>query len=547
MTHPNPSTALARVVVDELANRGVKLVVIAPGSRSGALAIAAAGHPDIETRVVVDERSAAFHALGAARASSSPTAVLSTSGSAPAHFFPAVVEADMSGVPLVVVSADRPEELQGVGANQTIDQTNLFGAKVRDFVGIEAPDASVDRNLEWRHAVARVISAASGRRPGPAHLNVRFREPTVPVTDDGRTRGVEYPFATPRIADLRIPVPDDAEDIDLPMHLSGNGLIIAGDGEYDRPALATRAAELGWPLLATALSGLRGEHVISTYHHLLAKGVPADLCPETVVAVGSIGPSERLETLVSAATRRVRIDRWGRVIDPRRNATEVVAGDVNVLLAQVTSASDGSWVHHWARVDEDCRARMDRLIMTGSDMSGAAVVGALNTVDWGCLVAASSLPIREVDAHLTRSGPVFANRGASGIDGFVSTALGVAAARERALALAGDLSLLHDSNGFLNDAAIDLTVVVIDNGGGGLFDSLPQARHAPDYERLFVTPPDRDLEILADFHGLRYQEVTGIDALSRAVNEALGREGVDLIRVPVDRAFDLDLRNQLDR
>jgi 2-succinyl-5-enolpyruvyl-6-hydroxy-3-cyclohexene-1-carboxylate synthase len=534
------------VVVDELANRGVKLIVIAPGSRSGALAIAAAGHPDIETRVVIDERSAAFHALGSALASKSPVAVLSTSGSAPAHFFPAVVEADMSGVPLIAVSADRPEEMQGVGANQTIDQTALFGTKVRDYVGIEAPDASVDRNLEWRHSVARLVSATIGARPGPAHLNVRFREPTVPVTDDGRIHGDEYPFATPRLPNMQMAVPNEAEGIDLPQLAPERGLIIAGDGEYDRQALAARAAELRWPILVTALSGLRGNSGISTYHHLLSDGVPGDLRPETVVAVGSIGPSERLETLVAAATRRVRIDRWGRVIDPKRNATEILVGDVNALLARVARGSGPSWMQRWARADEDCRARMDRIIVDADGMSGAAVAKALNEIEWGCLVVASSLPIREVDAHLTRPGPVLGNRGASGIDGFVSTALGVAAEFERTIALAGDLSLLHDSNGFLNDAAIDLTAVVIDNDGGGLFDSLPQARHAPDYERLFVTPPDRDLQILANFHGLRYQEVADTAALSRTANEALGREGIDLIRVPVDRALDVNLRNQLD-
>lgn len=546
MIHPNPSTALARVVIDEMASRGVKLVIIAPGSRSAALAIAAAGHPDIETRVVLDERSAAFHALGAARASRSPTAVLSTSGSAPTHFFPAIVEADMSGVPLLAVSADRPEESQDVGANQTIDQTNLFGTKVRDYIGIEAPDASVDRNLEWRHAVARLVSAATGRPPGPAHLNVRFREPTVPVTDDGRTQGVEYPFATPRMRDAQVPAAHDADHVELPTLASGKGLIIAGDGEYDRQALAAHAAKLGWPVLATALSGLRGRSGVSTYHHLLAKGVPDDLRPETTVAVGSIGPSDRLENLVSMAKRRVRIDRWGRVIDPRRSATEVIAGDVNALLARVTGTADPSWMERWSRADDDCRARMDRVIAASDVMSGAAVVSTLNEVDWGCLVVASSLPIREVDAHLTRNGQVIANRGASGIDGFVSTALGVAAECERTVALAGDISLLHDSNGFINDTEFDLTTVVIDNGGGGLFDSLPQARHAPDYERLFVTPPGRDLEILAKFHGLQYQQVTDVAALSRAIEEGLAREGIDLICVRVDRAFDVELRNQLD-
>jgi 2-succinyl-5-enolpyruvyl-6-hydroxy-3-cyclohexene-1-carboxylate synthase len=179
-------------------------------------------------------------------------------------------------------------------------------------------------------------------------------------------------------------------------------------------------------------------------------------------------------------------------------------------------------------------------------MSGAGVVAAMNRVEWGSLVAASSLPIREVDAHLTRQGRVYANRGASGIDGFVSTALGVAAEIERTLALTGDLSLLHDSNGFINDAAIDLTLIVIDNGGGGLFDSLPQARHSPQFERLFVTPPHRSLSDLARLHHLRYHEAAGPGSLVEVASEALSQGGLDLIHVPVDRAFDLDMRRQLD-
>jgi 2-succinyl-5-enolpyruvyl-6-hydroxy-3-cyclohexene-1-carboxylate synthase len=546
LTHPNPSTALARVVVDELANQGVRVVVIAPGSRSAALAIAAAEHPDIETRVFIDERSAAFHALGSALASGSPAAVLSTSGSAPAHFLPAIVEADMSCVPLIALTADRPAELQGVGANQTIDQQHLFGSKVRDYAGIEAPDASTDRNRAWRQVVASLVASAAHGHPGPVHLNVRFREPSVPVTDDGRTSGVSYPFPTPRLADERSSVVARPETREIPNLDTAKGIIIAGDGAYDRDALVHRARDLGWPLLATALSGLRGNDVVSTYHHLLAQGVPDELCPEAVIAVGAIGPSPRLENLVAAAPRRVRIDSWGRTIDPERNATDVIKGDVVELLAGLSGPPDPDWPKSWTAADADCRAGLDRVIAESAAMSGAAVAAVLNNIQWGSLVVASSLPIREVDAHLRRSGAVYANRGASGIDGFVSTALGIAAEAERALALAGDLSLLHDSNGFLNDAGIDLTLVVIDNGGGGLFDSLPQARHAPQFERLFVTPPQRSFAHLARLHGLRYHEASSPGSLEELANEALGRGGSNLIRVGVDRSFDLELRRQLE-
>lgn len=545
MTHPNASTALARVVVDELANQGVRLAVVCPGSRSAALAIAASQHPDMETRVVIDERSAAFHALGAARSTGVPAAVISTSGSAPANFFPAVVEADMSCVPLIVVSADRPAELQGVGANQTIDQVGMFGPKVRAYTGFEAPTPDQDGNGRWRAEVALLVASATGPRPGPVHLNVRFREPTVPVTDDGRTAGEEYPYATPRIPSPQVDM-HGGTSAPLPGLDASRGIVIAGDGDYDRQRLATRAADLGWPVLATALSGMRGGGVITTYHHLLASGVPPHLRPETAVAVGSIGPSPRLETLVDAAGDRIRIDRWGRTIDPNRSATHVLSGDVNKLLDGVQGVADPGWAAKWSEAERECRERMDKTLQGFEQMSGAGAVSALNGVDWAALVVASSLPVREVDAHMRREGPVFANRGASGIDGFVSTALGVAASRPRTLAIAGDLSLLHDSNGFLCDATLDLTLVVIDNQGGGLFDSLPQASHAPDYERLFVTPPHRNLEDLARFHRLRYAEATDPEELEAMTRDALDRSGIDVIRVAVNRRYDLEVRTQLD-
>jgi 2-succinyl-5-enolpyruvyl-6-hydroxy-3-cyclohexene-1-carboxylate synthase len=544
VTHPNPSTALARVVVDELAARGVELVVVSPGSRSGALAIAAAQSSDLAARVVIDERSAAFHALGAARATGLPVAVVATSGSAPANFFPAIVEADMSCVPLFVVSADRPAEMQGVGANQTINQVAMFGSKVRAYAGIEAPDASEDANARWRKTVSGLVAAAGGARPGPVHLNVRFREPTAPVTDDGRSAGQPYPYATPRLGDGNEPVPDPEGE--LPRLAGGRGIVIAGDGDYDRDGVAAAAAALGWPTLATAQSGMRGGDVVSTYHHILSGGVPDALTPETVVAIGAIGPSIRLEPLIAAARERVRIDRWGRSIDPAGQATHVLRGDVVSLLGRAGGSADPEWKSTWNRAETATRERIDFVLQASNAMSGAAVMASLNEIDWGALVAASSLPIREADAHLRRAGPVFANRGASGIDGFVSTALGVAASIPRSLAVAGDLSLLHDSNGFLHDGRIDLSLVVIDNGGGGLFDSLPQARHAPDFERLFITDPGRSFEELARFHRLRFAEARDPGTLQRLVAASLDRHGVDLIRVPVDRRHDLEVRAQLD-
>lgn len=545
MSHPNPSTALARVLVDQLVVEGVGLMVICPGSRSGAVAIAASEHPELETRVVIDERSGAYHAIGVARATRRPTAVLSTSGTAAANFFPAVVEADLSCVPLVAISADRPVEMQGVGANQTVDQIALYGSKVRNFTGLEAPDSVSDRNAEWRGSVARLVTAATGSTPGPVHLNVRFREPTVPVTDDGRSAGIEYPFDTPRIGDVAISADDETEQ-PLPVLPPGRGVVVAGDGEYDRDELREAADALGWPVLATALSGMRGDGVITSYHHLLTGPVPEELRPETVVAVGSIGPSPRLEKLVASAEHRVRVDRWGRFIDPGRNATAVIRADPVVVLRLVEGRAAPDWASRWREAEQSRRRRTDEIVDDSAAMTGAGVVRVLDRLEWGALVVASSLPVRDVDAHLRRAGDVFANRGASGIDGFVSTALGVASVRPRTLALAGDLSLVHDANGFLHDGDIDLTLVLVDNRGGGLFDSLPQASHAPDYERLFVTDPRRSYAALAEFHGLAFEEATTREELTRLVALSLERRGVDLIRVEVMRSDDLAMRAQLD-
>ena len=322
MSQPNPSTAMARAVVDELTRGGVTLFVISPGSRSAALAIAASEHPRAETRVVLDERSAAFHALGRAKASGAPSAAVATSGTAPANYLPAVVEADLSLTPLVVLSADRPHELRGVGANQTIDQVKLFADRVRYFDDIPAPNNGDDLNGRWRGAAAAAVSASLGGddKPGPVHLNLGFREPTVPVTNDGRTVGAVYPFSIdgkpgggPWLEETNPVTPD----VEFPVPYHPHGVVIAGEGIYDRDRLLRAADDLGWPILATAQSGMRGMRVVASYHQMLASGVPKNLAPDLVYAVGAVGPSQRVEELVAAASLRIRVDTWGRHIDPR--------------------------------------------------------------------------------------------------------------------------------------------------------------------------------------------------------------------------------------
>ena len=543
---------MAHTVMDELSRGGVELVVISPGSRSAALAIAATAHSDIETRVVLDERSAAFHALGRAKASGMPAAIVSTSGTAPTNYFPAVVEADMSLTPLIVLSADRPEELRDVGANQTIDQIRLFGDRVRLFADIEAPGPDVDNNETWRAIVSDAVAMAIGQRgqPGPVHLNLAFREPTVPIADDGRSHADEYPFPTEGRA-RNVPWIDrtwpDQESVNLQLDPAVRGLVIAGEGEYHRQRVLDAAASMGWPVLATALSGMRGLDVVSSYHHILSGGIPNALMPEVVFAIGSVGPSQRLEHLIeSSVGLRFRIDARGRHIDPSLNATEVLWADPAVTLeSRGPGQAPTDWTMGWREVEQRVFSRLSESLAQ-APVSGPVVARALNEVPWGTLVVASSLPIREVDAHLARRGSVIANRGASGIDGFVSTALGVASVAPRTLALTGDLSLIHDSNGFLSDVVDDLVMIVLDNNGGGLFDALPPATHAPFYERLFVAPHDRDIEQLARFHDIHFNVASMPEDVITESTERLDAGGRHLIRVPIDRGADLETHEMLD-
>lgn len=541
---------MARVVVDEMRRHGVAFIALSPGSRSGALAIAAA-ESEMSTRVVIDERSAAFWALGRAKATGLPAAVVSTSGTAAANFLPAVVEADMSLTPLLVISADRPAEMRGIGANQTIDQVDLFGKKVRFSATIEATGSDFDGNEAWRSTVSEALGAARGGDggPGPVHLNIAFREPTVPVSDDGRTRVSAYPYSIegrergrpwlePGRADLPMPTTE------IPAHR--RGIVIAGDGIYDRDALMEAAAHVGWPVLATALSGLRGREVISHYHLALAGGVLDQLRPELVVAVGSVGPSQRLEQLIGAADVRIRVDASGRTIDPARNATAVVRADPVAVVESVgPEIGDRGWRGIWSSVDDAVEDAVQRHLGGLERPTGPGIASEINRCSWETLVVASSLPVRDVDAHLVRSGSVIGNRGASGIDGFISTSLGVASSGSGVLALSGDLSLFHDMNGFLAENLDDLVVIVVDNSGGGLFDLLPQATHAPHFERLFVTPPRRSVEDVSRLHDLDYVDVARLGDLPALVTAAQG-SGVSLLRVPVDRADDSGVRAALD-
>ena len=547
MTHPNPSSAMAWVIVDELARWGVTRAVISPGSRSTALALAANTRQDFETVVHLDERSAGFRALGISAGCGSPGLAVTTSGSAVANLLPAVVEAERSAIPLILLTADRPSEMVRRRTNQTMDQESVFSGFLRGWFQIGPAVDTAGEPESWRKAVSAAVALATGGGgpPGPVQINVAFEEPTVPVSDDGRSEAVPYRADTGR----RGSKPDQSIPQVVPparMNPGKRSLVIAGRGDYDATALAAVCRSAGIPILATTLSGARGAGTVSGYHHILVDGVPPGLEPDWVNVVGQPGPSDRLTAVMQTGTPVVHADRWGLFSDVSGTMSDALATDPVALLKLHAGDQEQGWSDRWSETDQAIGTALDMLLAETDKPTGPGIARSLNEVDWHALVVASSLSIRDVDSQLTRPGWVFANRGLSGIDGFASTALGVASCRPGTVAITGDLAFLHDSNAFLTDEMPSAAFLVVDNGGGGLFDLLPQAQHAPDFERLFVTPPGRDLSVLARFHGLGFSPVESIAEVVPELTKAMEVEGVNVVSVAVDRKEDLAMRRTLD-
>ena len=511
----NPSTAQARVLVDELVRNGVREAVLAPGSRSAPLAFAldhADRAGDIRLHVRVDERSAGFLALGMAKVSDRPTVVVTTSGTAAANLHPAVLEADQSGDPLVVITADRPSELRGVGANQTIDQTRLFGAAVRLFHDLGVADERPERNAEWRALASRAAASARGvlsRDPGPVHLNVPFREPLTPddaeLSPELQGRADGRPWTEVRPAALPNPEQDDGP---------ARTLVIVGDCPPHLADVAVAVAQAaGWPVLGEPHGNARrGPNALRLGHLMLDR---ADLVPDRVLVVGR----PTLWRSVQALLRRTAYDLVPA--DPRWADAPGTARRVYAQVPLPSAARDPDWLGAWRAADAAAvAAGSDALTAWGGPGVASAVYAALP--DGALLVVGSSLSVRDLAYAAPRAGVrVLANRGVAGIDGTVSTAVGAAHAWGGPVyALIGDLTFLHDSNGLAHgpsEQPPDLTIVVVNNDGGGIFALLEQGapQYADSFERLFGTPTGTDFGALCKAHGVGHARVAAYDELEK--------------------------------
>jgi 2-succinyl-5-enolpyruvyl-6-hydroxy-3-cyclohexene-1-carboxylate synthase len=532
------ATACARVIIEELVTRGVRDVVLAPGSRSAPLAYECFEADRIgllRLHVRVDERTAGFLALGLAKASGAPVAVLTTSGTAPANLHPAVLEAWHAHLPLIVITASRPRSMINTGSNQTTDQDQLFGRQVRAYAGLsdEVPD-----HRTWRFEMARIMAAATGvrtRLPGPAQLNVEFSEPLLPAE-----------FAWPPPApELRIAASRSPLEVTT-LRDGAQTVIVAGDCPPDQGrAIAELATRAGVPLLAEPSSNARcGEAALSSYRLLLSATLAEEI--ERVVVFGRPTLSRPINRLLSRDdVELVMVSAYADWIDPGRAASVVTDA---VLFAE---SGDPGWFAAWCEADRTLRTRLDALLAAQPQFTGPALAAtvwtALDAND--VLFAGSSSPIRDLDlAPITAAGPrVYANRGLSGIDGSVSTAAGIALALERPThALIGDLTALHDATGLVVgrlEPRPNLRLVVANDDGGSVFATLEQGEpaHMGAFERLFGTPQGLQFEALAAAARIGYRRVEKAEELDQILAEP--PVGMELVEAVIDRAQ----RRTLDR
>jgi 2-succinyl-5-enolpyruvyl-6-hydroxy-3-cyclohexene-1-carboxylate synthase len=547
-------------IIAGLVNNGVKQAVVSPGSRSTPLAYAIAHTKEIEMFRQVDERAAGFFALGLAKASGRPVVLLCTSGTAAANYFPAIIEAKNARVPLIVITADRPHELREVGAPQTINQLHLYGEQVKWFAEYPIPDDAKQTLPFIERHTARAVAIAASAPYGPVHINIPFREPL--LVDFKELPEQRFTTAITNRYGL---APEARQLIEESVAQAKKGLVIIGELPLntDRIVIWQLIRKLKWPVIVESLSGLRGSvpedcepYVISTYDAILKNTAFKQMAaPDTVIRIGAQPVSKFLSIFLMEAMPRIyiAIDEDPMFRDSTHMTTHAIHACVNESFDDLLLHPEANLVYTeiWQQAQQKALSHIKRYIEQQTDEG--ALVGKMMQMlpEHSDVFASSSMPIRDIDTfHLPTAKDVHiaANRGANGIDGVISTAFGYSAAApvRRTYLLIGDLAFLHDSNAFVaaRYQQLELTVVVMNNDGGGIFSYLPQASVERHYEDLFGTPTGLTFEHLAAMYDLHYTRVEGMKEFEQALAEP-NQKSIRLIEVMTDREENLHTHRRL--
>lgn len=555
MSHQESLTAYLAAFVAELVHSGISDVVVSPGSRSTPMAMVMAEHPNLKVHIHVDERSAAFFALGIAKITNRPVAILCTSGTAAANYFPAIVEAHYARVPLLVLTADRPPELREIGAPQAIDQIHLYGHHVKWFAEMALPEKSVDMIRYARTVCSRAIAIAGKAPAGPVHLNFPFREPLIPQLDENLFRLTERPQGYVKVHSGELLMGDGHFQQVAARVDNRRGIIVCGNIADERFANAvTMLAEvLKFPILADPLSQLRsGKHelknIIDTYDTFLRnEEAKAFLKPEVIIRFGAMPVSKALTFFIkeNPEADQFVIDGGGDWRDPAVLSTDMIfcqeTSFCEKLLPYVKGNSSPQYLNDWQQVNTVTKESMTKVRELPELSEGKLFYQLAELLpEEATLFVGNSMPIRDLDSFFLTNGKnikVMANRGANGIDGTVSTALGAALYAKSMYLVLGDLTFFHDLNGLLAAKRfnIDIHIILVNNNGGGIFSFLSQAEHPKHFELLFGTPLDLEFEHAVKMFNGRFTKITDWEHLRLEMEKSQDIKGLNVYEITTNR------------
>lgn len=566
----NVNSAVGAFVFEVLARLGVEMVVTCPGSRSTPLTFAASRNPRLETVSFLDERSAAFFALGYAKSKRKPVVIVCTSGTAASNFLPAIVEAQISKVPLIVFTADRPFELRNCSEGQVIDQTKLYGNFVNQFFEIGVPENDISYFDYLRQTLIHVVHRLMGVDSGPCHFNFPFREPLAPEEGKSPVMPADQllKLASVMIKLTEIVKPSLTTDSLLLEKLSSHrkGIIVVGtfegsisDAQFIKH-LAIISDKLGWPILADALNPVRNHsnsfsHLVTHYDAFLREGQSSkDLIPSAILQIGKLPTSKILRSWIQeSGSQRFLFNETYDNIDPLHGCSIPLLGDLEFISESLEKyPSDEDWLSRWDQVEMLYEDAISRELDTIASSFEGKISKLLSTElpEGSAIMIANSMSVRYAESYWGKNNSknrIFFNRGANGIDGTLSTALGLAHNGLNTFLLTGDLAFLHDTNGlqFANKLKGSLNIILVNNDGGGIFEFLPISKF-DSFENYFATPQTVDYEFLAQAFGVQYCKMNGISDLRLRLKE-VANKSIRIIEIVTDRSLDIVTHKDLNK